>query len=47
MVLLTIGEENARRVWPLPDTEPVEFDKPASCYASWLTPELMRRTEEG
>lgn len=45
--LLTIGEEGARRVWPVPDEEPVVFDKPRCVYASWITPELMRETEEG
>lgn len=46
-VLLTLNEEGTRRVWPVPDTEPVVFDKPHCCYASWITPELMRETEEG
>lgn len=45
--LLTIGEEGARRVWPVPDTEPVEFSKHACVYASWITRELMRKAEEG
>lgn len=46
-VLLTLGEDGARRVWPLPDVEPVTFDKPACVYASWITSELMRETETG
>lgn len=45
--LLTLGEEGTSRVWPLPDTEPVDFDKPRCVYASWITPELMRAAEEG
>jgi hypothetical protein len=42
-------EINARRVWPLPDQEPVVFDKPRSCYASWpwLTDDFMREAENG
>lgn len=37
-------EEGLVRVWPTPDTEPVETDKPRSCYASWpwLTEEFMK-----
>jgi hypothetical protein len=46
-VLLTIGEDGTSRVWPVPDTEPVAFDKPPCVYASWITPELMRAAEEG
>jgi hypothetical protein len=37
----------ARRVWALPDQEPVVFDKPRCCYADWITPDLMRAAEEG
>ncbi|WP_267486665.1 hypothetical protein [Streptomyces sp. DH12] len=40
-------EDNLRRVWPAPDSEPVSFDKPACVYASWITPEIMREVEEG
>lgn len=47
MTFLTTGEEGARRVWSTPDTEPVVFDKPRCLYADWITPDLMRRTEEG
>lgn len=45
--LLTLNEEATRRVWAVPDVEPVVFDKPRCVYASWITPELMRETEEG
>jgi hypothetical protein len=42
-------EVNTRRVWPVPDAEPVVFDKPRSVYASWpwLTEEFMREVEAG
>lgn len=36
----------AHRVWPVPDAEPVVFDKPRCVYAHWITPDLMRETEE-
>ncbi|MBT2412676.1 hypothetical protein J7I94_19275 [Streptomyces sp. ISL-12] len=42
-----VREPNMRIVHALPDTEPVEFDKPQCVYASWITEELMRETEEG
>lgn len=45
--LLTLNEDTTRRVWAVPDVEPVVFDKPRCVYASWITPELMRETEEG
>ena len=32
-------------VTPQPDTEPVTYDAPQCCYATWLTPDLMRQTE--
>ena len=38
--------ENVRVVRPAPDDEPVEFNWNPVVYASWLTPELMRETEE-
>jgi hypothetical protein len=33
----------------MPDTEPVEFDKPRCVYAAWpwLTDDFMRETEAG
>lgn len=42
-------ETNAVRVWPLPDQEPVDMDKPRCVYASWpwLTEEFMRETRTG
>jgi len=42
-----IREPNTVIVHALPDMEPVEFDKPRSVYADWITPELMREAEEG
>ncbi|MFD9205932.1 hypothetical protein ACFVZM_06590 [Streptomyces sioyaensis] len=42
-----IREPDTRVVRPWPDTEPVEFAMPYCVYAYWLTPELMRETEEG
>jgi hypothetical protein len=42
-----VREPDTVIVHALPDQEPVEFDKPRSVYASWITEELMRETEEG
>ncbi|MGW2950746.1 hypothetical protein [Streptomyces eurythermus] len=39
-------EPGTRIVHALPDQEPVVFDRPRCCYADWITPELMRETEE-
>jgi hypothetical protein len=44
---MIVREPDMRIVHALPDMEPVEFDKPRSVYASWITEELMRETEEG
>jgi hypothetical protein len=46
-LLLLPDDRAAHRVWPVPDEEPVKFDKPLTCYADWITPDLMRATEEG
>lgn len=46
-ILRLPDEHGARRVWPVPDEVPVSFDKPRCCYASWITPELMKAAEEG
>ncbi|MEU3986117.1 hypothetical protein AB0F77_39675 [Streptomyces sp. NPDC026672] len=45
--MTTVREPNTVIVRATPDTEPVVFDKPRSVYAYWITPELMRETEEG
>ncbi|BDM70568.1 hypothetical protein HEK616_40550 [Streptomyces nigrescens] len=42
-----IREPDTRVVRAWPDQEPAEFTMPQCVYASWLTPELMRETEEG
>lgn len=42
-----IREPNTVIVHPIPDQEPAVFDKPRSVYASWITEELMRETENG
>jgi hypothetical protein len=44
---MILQELNMHRVIALPDQEPVVFDKPRSVYASWITEEIMRETEEG
>ncbi|MFD5161005.1 hypothetical protein ACFWMJ_23500 [Streptomyces hawaiiensis] len=42
-----VREPNTHIVHALPDQEPVEFPWAPCIYASWITPELMRETEEG
>jgi hypothetical protein len=46
-LLLLPAEKSARRVWPVPDTEPVEWTYQRCVYADWITPDVMIRTEEG
>lgn len=41
-----IRESNTIIVHAVPDAEPVAFDKPPCVYASWITPEIMRETED-
>lgn len=41
-----VRESDTVIVHARPDMEPVEFDKALCVYASWITPELMRETEE-
>lgn len=38
--------EGMTRVWPQPDTLPVEFTQAKCCYAYWITEELMRELED-
>jgi hypothetical protein len=41
-----VREPNTYIVHALPDQEPVEFPWSPCIYAAWLTPELMRETED-
>jgi hypothetical protein len=42
-----IREPDTVVVRPVPDAEPVTFDKARCVYAYWITPEIMKEVEEG
>jgi hypothetical protein len=44
---MILREPNMVAVIALPDQEPVEFTWSRCVYASWITEELMRETEDG
>lgn len=44
---MIVREPNTYIVHALPDQEPVETNWSPCVLASWITPELMRETEEG
>jgi hypothetical protein len=41
-----VREPGMRTVHALPDQEPVEFPWSPCVYASWITEDLMRETED-